>query len=80
SDAEASAFPDDQTERWCNQVAAEVLVPLAALRHELRAGEPAAEATARLARRFKVSSLVVLRRMREAGWFRSGDEFRAAYE
>lgn len=79
SDAEASAFPDEAIERWCNQVAAEVLVPMTVLQQEFRTAEPVVEATARLARRFKVSSLVILRRMHEAGWFRSWDEFQAAY-
>lgn len=79
SDADASAVPDEGTERWCNQVAAEVLVPLAVFQQEMQAAEPVASATARLARRFKVSSLVILRRMWEAGRFRSWDEFQAAY-
>lgn len=79
SDAEASAFPDEQTERWCNQVAAEVLVPLAVLREELQPGEAVAATTARLARRFKVSGLVILRRMWEAGAFRDWEQFRAEY-
>jgi Zn-dependent peptidase ImmA (M78 family) len=79
SDAEASAFPDEVTERWCNQVAAEVLVPLAVLQQELQAAERVAAATARLARRFKVSSLVILRRMWEARWIRTWDEFQTAY-
>lgn len=80
SDAEASAFPDEETERWCNQVAAEVLVPLAVLQGELEAGEPVGSAAERLARRFKVSRLVILRRLLEAGAFRSREQFRAAYE
>lgn len=80
SDAEASAFPDEATERWCNEVAAEVLVPMAVFREELQAGEPTAEAAARLARRFKVSSLVILRRMWETKMFRSWEQFRGAYK
>lgn len=79
SDAEASFFPDDQTERWCNQVAAEVLVPLATLRDELRPAEPWQDATRRLARRFKVSSLVILRRLFEVGAFHSEQQFWRAY-
>lgn len=79
SDAEPSVFPDEQTEQWCNQVAAEVLVPLAVLQQELQAAEPVAAATARLARRFKVSSLVILRRLFEAGVFRNREQFWAAY-
>jgi len=55
-------------EVWCNAVAAELLVPLAALRPELRHDEPLDEALSRLARIFKVSTLVVLRRLLDAGW------------
>ncbi len=80
SDAEASVFPDEETERWCNQVAAEVLVPLAVLQQELQRAEPVEIAMARLARRFKVSSLVILRRMWEAGVFPSREQFWAAYQ
>ncbi len=80
SDADASAFPDEETEHWCNQVAAEVLVPLTVLRPELQAGEALEAATARLAGRFKVSRLVILRRMWEAGVFRSRDQFWTAYQ
>lgn len=80
SDADASAFPDEDTERWCNQVAAEVLVPLAVLREELQAAEPVEAATARFTRRFKVSSLVILRRMWDAGAFASREQFWATYQ
>jgi Zn-dependent peptidase ImmA (M78 family) len=55
-------------EVWCNQVAAELLAPLEVFREELRAGEPVAVAVTRLARRFKVSTLVILRRMLDSGW------------
>jgi Zn-dependent peptidase ImmA (M78 family) len=79
SDAEASVFPDEETERWCNQVAAEVLVPMAVLRQEIQPAETLQAATARLARRFKVSSLVILRRLFEAGTFRSQQQFWDAY-
>ena len=54
-------------EVWCNAVAAELLVPLAALRPALIDAEPLDAAMARLARRFKVSTLVILRRMLDAG-------------
>lgn len=79
SDAEASHLPGEETERWCNQVAAELLVPLANLRRELRPAEPWPDAAARLARRFKVSSLVILRRLLDAGVFQSEQEFWRAY-
>lgn len=54
-------------EFWCNQVAAELLVPLAVFMTELREHEPLAETLSRVARRFKVSTLVVLRRLHDAG-------------
>jgi Zn-dependent peptidase ImmA (M78 family) len=55
-------------EIWCNAVAAELLVPLAALRSLLQPDEPLDDALRRLARQFKVSTLVVLRRLLDAGW------------
>ena len=55
-------------EVWCNAVAAELLVPLAALRAELREAEALPQALARLARAFKVSTLVILRRLLDADW------------
>jgi len=55
-------------EVWCNAVAAEFLVPLAAIREELREGEALEDTLSRLARTFKVSTLVILRRLLDAGW------------
>ncbi|HIP24732.1 MAG TPA: ImmA/IrrE family metallo-endopeptidase [Rhodobacteraceae bacterium] len=54
-------------EVWCNKVAAELLAPLAAVRAELRDDEPLERTLSRLARYFKVSTLVVLRRLLDAG-------------
>jgi Zn-dependent peptidase ImmA (M78 family) len=54
-------------EVWCNGVAAELLVPLAAFRPAVLLGEPVEEAMKRLARQFKVSTLVILRRLLDAG-------------
>jgi Zn-dependent peptidase ImmA (M78 family) len=53
---------------WCNAVAAELLVPLEALRDDLRQDETVENAIGRLTRRYKVSSLVILRRLLDAGW------------
>ena len=57
---------DRREEAWCNAVAAELLVPLADLQSELRPEEPLADSMPRLARVFKVSSLVILRRLLDA--------------
>ncbi|MEJ2218716.1 MAG: ImmA/IrrE family metallo-endopeptidase, partial [Gemmatimonadota bacterium] len=66
SDPDPGETADADIERWCNQVAAEVLVPMEVLRGDLRLdAEPATEMR-RIARRFKVSTLVALRRMFEA--------------
>jgi Zn-dependent peptidase ImmA (M78 family) len=55
-------------EVWCNKVAAAFLLPLDRFSAELRPNEPVNDALARLARVFKVSTLVVLRRMLDARW------------
>lgn len=54
-------------EVWCNAVAAELLVPLAALRPVLQPDELLDQSLQRLARHFKVSTLVILRRLLDAG-------------
>ncbi|MBC6404373.1 MAG: ImmA/IrrE family metallo-endopeptidase [Rhodospirillales bacterium] len=55
-------------EVWCNTVAAELLVPMAALREHLQKDEPLPDTLPRLTGIFKVSTLVVLRRLLDAGW------------
>lgn len=66
SDVEAGRVPRQRLERWCNAVAAEVLAPLEAVRAEHRPDVPLSDEIQRLARIFKVSSLVALRRLFDA--------------
>ncbi len=68
SDATVKDVPDREIERWCNQVAAELLVPLAVLGPEHQRNVSLDTEIARLARRFKVSTLVIMRRLRDAGF------------
>jgi len=77
SDATARVMPDQDTEIWCNQVAAEFLVPMDILRAEVRKGAAVQDETNRLARRFKVSTLVILRRVHDAGVLSKAAYFRA---
>jgi Zn-dependent peptidase ImmA (M78 family) len=67
SDAQAVLVPDDGVERWCNQIAAEMLVPLDQLREAYHRPADLEIEVNRLARRFKVSTLVILRRIHDAG-------------
>jgi Zn-dependent peptidase ImmA (M78 family) len=78
-DADLTSASTIETERWCNQVAAEVLLPISALTAELDDGQSLTDQLERLARRFKVSTLVVLRRIYDAGRL-SWDDYRAAYQ
>lgn len=65
-------------EVWCNEVAAELLAPMSVFLNELQNDEPLNDALSRLARRFKVSTLVILRRMLDAD-FLGRDEFDEAW-
>ena len=65
-------------ERWCNQVAAELLVPSHAISEEFNPREALTEEIRRLARFFKVSRLVILRRIHDIEGL-SRDQFRQAY-
>ena len=78
SNVDAAAAPQDRVEDWCNRVAAELLVPIAVIRQEYRPGEDLRGAMDRFARRFKVSTLVVLRRIHDIGGL-TRDAFWRAY-
>jgi len=78
SDSRPDALPTHDVEAWCNRVAAELLVPLDVLRKEYRKGEPLPDALNRLARHFKVSTLVILRRVHDADHL-TRHAFRRAY-
>jgi Zn-dependent peptidase ImmA (M78 family) len=78
SDAAPISAPSNRVEIWCNQVAAELLVPLAVLRQEYQKKADLRSEVIRLARRFKVSTLVILRRIHDVGGL-TWDQLRKAY-
>lgn len=66
-DAEAADITQDAIETWCDKVAAELLVPLDIIQREYKADTPLDLEIRRLARCFKVSTLVIIRRIYDAG-------------
>ncbi len=79
SDSDRARGPAHEAEAWCNEVAAEVLVPKAAFRETFDTGEELQDTLSRLARQFKVSTLVILRRIRGIGAITTA-QFWAAYD
>ncbi|MBI4716237.1 MAG: ImmA/IrrE family metallo-endopeptidase [Planctomycetes bacterium] len=79
TDVEPRSAPTDLVERWCNLVAAELLAPLAIVRREYDRRAPLPQEMKRLASRFKISTLVVLRRIHDAGGL-AGDRYHEAYD
>jgi Zn-dependent peptidase ImmA (M78 family) len=77
SDTQPSETPVQQVERWCNEVAAELLVPIAVMRQEYDSADELWSEVARLARRFKVSTLVILRRIFDVGGLSQSDFWQA---
>ncbi len=79
SDARLDAYPRETVEHWCNQVAAEMLVPMTVLEEHYEPGNELSQELSRLARIFKVSSLVILRRLFDAK-FLDWNAYKQAYE
>ncbi len=79
SNSQVADVVQQDTENWCNQVAAELLMPMQATRQNFAEDLPLAEEIQRLAKLFKVSTLVVLRRLFDAG-FISRNELRQSYQ
>ena len=79
SDTDTRGVSDSSSERWCNQLAAEVLVPLDVLRDQLNPGADLKVEVNRLARLLKMSTLVILRRIHDANQI-SEKQFREAYD
>ncbi|MFQ3633110.1 ImmA/IrrE family metallo-endopeptidase [Roseiflexus sp.] len=79
SDPQMFHLPNEGIERWCNQVAAEMLVPLAMLREIYDPHRELSDELSRLARIFKVSTLVILRRLFDAT-FLDWDTYRQTYQ
>jgi Zn-dependent peptidase ImmA (M78 family)/transcriptional regulator with XRE-family HTH domain len=79
SNFEKSFAGSSRVERFCNQVAAEILVPRKELVPLLKTQEPLEKRLARLRSIFKVSSLVLLHRLRELNLLDQAS-FQEAYE
>jgi len=78
SNLTATYAPNQQTERFCNRVAAELLVPSAELRAEWQTARTRPKPVTLLSHHFKVSSLVLLRRLRDLRYL-SQAEFERQY-
>ena len=82
SEAAMDSRESETEEQWCNSVAAEVLLPLNDLRSDY-GGQVTVEELERLAKRYKVSTLVVLKRIFDAGfltWDEYTERYRGEYE
>ena len=79
SDAGVARIDGNEIERWCNRVAAEFLVPLKGLKSDFDPNASLDDELERLARSFRVSTLVILRRVHDAG-FLSDEEYWSAFK
>lgn len=69
---------DRAVERWCNRVSAEFLAPMASLRKNFDPDGQLPEQLQKLARRFRVSTLVILRRLYDGGYL-DRDDFERSF-
>jgi Zn-dependent peptidase ImmA (M78 family) len=79
-DVDLSSSSGNEVEGWCNAVAAEVLVPIGAVLSERQAEESVRDQIQRIAQRYKVSTLVALRRLYDArllDWTQYRTEYQA---
>jgi Zn-dependent peptidase ImmA (M78 family) len=79
SDTRPSDHPTERVEKRCNAVAAEFLAPLRSVKQMHLPGEPLPDALRRMKAHFKVSSLVILRRLLDAGLL-TREHFKRAYD
>jgi transcriptional regulator with XRE-family HTH domain len=79
SNTTATSQHQSAVETWCSRVAAELLAPHEIVRKELRPDEPLDQTVTRLVRLFKVSSLVIVQRLRDVRRL-TWDELRVAYQ
>lgn len=75
----SSLPPRASVERWCNAAAAEMLVPMESFGAVYRRAADLHEEKRRLSRQYKVSTLVILRRMLDAGGL-TRDAFQDAFD
>ena len=68
SDQAPVSVPTNDIEKWCNSVAAEILVPIEVFKAEYTASNALPGEIDRLARVFKVSTLVIIRRLSDSGF------------
>lgn len=74
-----SSTTDATIEKWCNNFAAEFLLPIEVLKEQYCMASDINSELKRLARKNKVSTLVVLRRIHDAGYL-GWDEYQTEYK